>query len=113
MKNDRRQFMIEGGKILIATAAAAKSLKYVMAGTPESAPGYSMYDHWWAMAIDIRKCIGCGGCVRACKAENGVSLEPFYFRTWVERYHVPEADIEHPMVDSPNGGYDGFPDIRK
>ena len=35
--------------------------------------------------------------------------EPFYFRTWVERYHVPNGDIEHPDVDSPNGGNDGFP----
>ena len=47
-----------------------------------------MADHWWAMMIDIEKCIGCGNCVRACKAENDVPLEPFYFRTWVERYHV-------------------------
>src|SRR5205807_9013551 len=67
--------------------------------------------HWWAMMIDIDKCIGCGNCVRACKAENHVSLEAAYFRTWVERYHVKGADFEHPDVDSPNGGYDGFPDI--
>ena len=36
------------------------------------------------------KCIGCGSCVRACKAENGVP--DGFFRTWVERYLVsPEA----------------------
>jgi Fe-S-cluster-containing dehydrogenase component len=48
--------------------------------------------------------------VRACKQENGVSLEPHFFRTWVERYHVPAGGIEHPEVDSPNGGHDGFPE---
>ena len=68
------------------------------------------------MAIDIDRCIGCGSCVRACKAENDVPLEPLYFRTWVERYRVPPIDARalesetHPEVDSPNGGYDGFPD---
>ena len=60
------------------------------------------------MAIDIEKCIGCGNCVRACKTENDVPLEDFTFRTWVERYVVDPADLEHPQVDSPNGGYDGF-----
>jgi len=28
----------------------------------------------------------------------------------VERYHVDPADLEHPIVDSPDGGYDGFPE---
>jgi small ubiquitin-related modifier len=57
----------------------------------------------------LEKCIGCGNCVRACKEDNGVSKEPFYFRTWVERYHVAEGEIEHPEVDSPNGGHDAPP----
>ena len=82
----------------------------MLAGEPEAAPNYKVTDHWWGMTIDIDKCIGCGNCVRACKEENGVPKEPFYFRTWVERYHVPEGDMEHPEVDSPNGGYDGFPE---
>jgi Fe-S-cluster-containing dehydrogenase component len=28
----------------------------------------------------------------------------------VERYHLREGDLEHPAVDSPNGGHDGFDD---
>jgi len=108
MTTDRRDFLTSGGKLLLLTAASAAAFDAVRAGAPETAPGYSLVDHWWAMAVDIEKCIGCGLCVRACKAENNVPLEPYYFRTWVERYHVPEGDIEHPVVDSPNGGYDGF-----
>ena len=80
-------------------------------GRPETAPNYDadrpLVGRW---SIDIEKCIGCGNCVRACKEENDVPREPFYFRTWVERYHVHGDDIEHPTVDSPNGGYDGFPE---
>ncbi len=108
----RRQFLEVAGKALFLTGAAGAALPYVLAGTPEAAPSYKALDHWWAMMIDIEKCIGCGGCVRACKKENDVPLEPFFFRTWVERYHVvPDSEI--PEVDSPNGGYDGFPEKHR
>ena len=60
----------------------------------------------YGMGIDIRKCIGCGRCVRACKVENQVPDEPEYFNTWVERY-VIHTD-ESVSVESPNGGIDGF-----
>ena len=33
-------------------------------------------------------CIGCGRCAEACKTENDVPREPFYFRTWIERYVI-------------------------
>ncbi len=46
----------------------------------------------YGMAIDINRCIGCGRCMEACKTENGVSSEPFYFRTWVERYVIKQDD---------------------
>jgi tetrathionate reductase subunit B len=110
MSVDRREFLVSSGKFILLTAGAARAWDAVLAGEPEKAPNYKLTDHWWAMAIDVEKCIGCGNCVRACKEENGVPQEPFYFRTWVERYHVPEGGIEHPTVDSPNGGYDGFPE---
>jgi len=32
-----------------------------------------------------------------------------FFRTWVERYQVDDQDMEDPLVDSPNGGKNGFP----
>jgi len=109
-RTTRREAIKTGGKWLILTAAAAAAYDRVMAGTPEQAPGYDTFGHWWAMTIDIGLCIGCGKCVRACKTENDVPDEPFYFRTWVERYSVEPTNPEHPQVDSPNGGYDGFPE---
>ena len=51
-------------------------------------PAYDPTDHWYGMGIDVDKCIGCNRCVEACKAENGVPDEPFYFRTWIERYSI-------------------------
>lgn len=71
---------------------------------------YDPTEHDYAMGIDIHKCIGCGRCVDACKRENKVPDEAAYFRTWVERYIVPlEGEAQ---VDSPNGGRDGFPEIK-
>jgi len=110
MTVDRREFFATAGKYLIVTAATAKVIETFLAGATPSPAAYAAADHWWAMILDIEKCIGCGNCVRACKAENDVPLEAEYFRTWVERYHVRGEDMEHPDVDSPNGGYDGFPD---
>ena len=88
METTRRDFLMVGTKLLVMTAATAAAFEHVVAGTPEAVTTYSTAEHWWAMLIDIEKCIGGGHCVRACKTENGVLDEPMYFRTWVERYHV-------------------------
>ena len=117
MDDGRRDFLIKGGKLLVLTGAAGIAWDFLAAGTPEKAPDYDTRAHWWAMLIDIERCIGCGKCVRACKQENDVPLDDAYFRTWVERYRVPSPDPRHPEVelvpdvDSPNGGYDGFADL--
>ncbi len=41
---------------------------------------------WYGYGVSVDKCIGCGRCMDACKTENDVPREPFFFRTWVERY---------------------------
>src|SRR4026209_591400 len=113
MLQDRRTFLRDGSKYILLTGAASLARDYVLAQVPQSAPNYTATDHWWGMIIDIDKCIGSGNCVRACKAENDVSLEDGCFRTWVERYRVDPYELDHPHVDSPDGGYDGFPEIDK
>jgi tetrathionate reductase subunit B len=61
---------------------------------------------WYAIGIDIEKCIGCGNCAKACKSENDVPKEPFYYRSWVEQYTIKNDGTM--SVVSPNGGIDGF-----
>jgi tetrathionate reductase subunit B len=61
------------------------------AGKGSTAPGAKAYDpaaHYYGMGIEVDKCIGCSRCVEACKAENDVLREPFFFRTWIERYVI-------------------------
>jgi Fe-S-cluster-containing dehydrogenase component len=58
------------------------------AGAKAATPAYDPDTHFYGMGIEIDKCIGCSRCVEACKAENDVPAEPFFFRTWVERYEV-------------------------
>lgn len=68
--------------------------------------GYKPLEHRWGMGIKIDKCIGCGRCVNACKLENNVPEEPFFFRTWVEQFTISSGG--EVTVESPNGGRYGF-----
>jgi len=110
----RREFLDKATAFLVLTGAASIAWEHVLKGAPEESPNYKATDHWWGMAIDIDKCIGCGNCVRACKTENNVLTDKEgCFRTWVERYEINGTDFEHPTVSSPNGGYDGFSALDK
>jgi len=67
--------------------------------------------HRYGMGIHVDKCIGCGRCVYACKKENDVPKEPYFFRTWVERYIITvDGKVQ---VDSPEGGMSGFPEVTE
>jgi len=103
---DRREVLLQLMRLPCSVALLAVCGPFeVRAETAEG--GYEASKHYYGMGIDVDKCIGCGRCVEACKAENDVPREPFYFRTWVERYTIDNAG--EVTVDSPEGGIHGFP----
>jgi len=95
--------------------AAKMTVKNVLASS--NAPkGYDPFKHKWLMCVDVDRCIGCGLCVDACKKENHVPDGAGYFRTWIERYVIKQPPVGgndargEVLVDSPNGGRNGFPE---
>jgi tetrathionate reductase subunit B len=104
VKTSRRKFLKNASMVAVATVGYSwlKSSQFLLhAAEPEdkNLP-------WYGIVIDIQKCIGCGNCAGACKKENDVPIEPFFFRTWVEQYTVKNDGSVN--IVSPNGGIDGF-----
>jgi tetrathionate reductase subunit B len=67
---------------------------------------YDPSAHRWAFACDTTTCLGCGHCVIACKAENGVPTDAEHTRTWIELHIVGEDGVVR--FDSPDAGINGF-----
>ncbi len=105
---ERREFLAELLKLPCATLLLGVTGPIKVLA--EEDDGYRPSKHHYAMGVQIDKCIGCGKCVEACKTENDVPRQPYYFRTWVERYII--YDDGEVSVDSPNGGMDGFPPVE-
>lgn len=101
--SSRRDFFKKSGAIAggVIFVSLLDPLKRVYATKEPKGKG-----KWYGVAIDIEKCIGCASCARACKKENDVPPEPFFFRNWVEQYVI--TIHEEVKVSSPNGGIDGF-----
>jgi tetrathionate reductase subunit B len=109
MKNDkinssRRTFLKAGAALaggLVATSVLEPFNGMLFAAKEPKGDG-----PWYGIGIDIEKCIGCGRCAKACKLENNVPAEPFFFRSWVEQYTIKnDGEVK---VESPNGGINGF-----
>jgi len=105
---ERREFLADLLKVPCATLLLGVTGPLKVLAADDDA--YRATDHYYAMGIQLDKCIGCGKCAEACKIENDVPEEPFFFRTWVERYII-YADGEV-RVDSPEGGINGFPPVE-
>lgn len=106
---DRRKFIQKFGSscvLLLAPTSILANEGKKKSGHYVYSNGYDPSEHYYGMGIDINKCIGCGRCANACKIENDVPREPFFFRTWVERYQIMEDG--QVKIDSPNGAVDGF-----
>jgi len=87
---NKRDFL-KDAILFFPAAATLQALGSAAEGKAESPAVPADYDatrHWYGMGIDVDKCIGCNRCVEACKAENDVPGEPFFFRTWIERYQI-------------------------
>jgi len=107
---NRRKFLKNGVLFVSAAGLFPRFLK-----DAHAKPDNGKYDpkrHLYGMGIDIDKCIGCGLCIEACKKENNVPKEPFFCRTWVERYVIKrdgsvtvesiEAQKGKPRADEPD-----------
>ncbi|MFA6455932.1 MAG: 4Fe-4S dicluster domain-containing protein [Bacteroidota bacterium] len=81
---ERRRFFGKGFTLLAQFGLISSVFKRASAEPTD----YDASKHYYGMGIQVNKCIGCGKCMEACKEENGVPKEPFYFRTWVERYSI-------------------------
>jgi hypothetical protein len=54
---DRREFIKRGTKILILTTVSAKAWEDIVLGQLSESGEYQQAEHWWAMFIDIEKCL--------------------------------------------------------
>ena len=101
MNSERRDFLKTAG-----TTMVSGGLMIALFPALSGARGTGI-ENIYAYIVDTHKCIGCGKCAAACKAENHVP--DHCHRTWVERYTVlNDGEVQ---VDSPDGAINGFPPV--
>jgi len=72
--SSRRDFIsctlrLTGGAVVMVAGASALGSSEAPRPAGEA---YDWNEHLWAYLVDTTRCIGCGSCARACKAENDV-----------------------------------------
>lgn len=88
---NRRGFLEKLGALLLSLTGAGRLLRPGIARGSADRPNGKLY----GMGVQVDKCIGCAKCMEACKIENNVPREPFFFRTWVEKYAIRDgAEVE-------------------
>ena len=108
INNNRRKFFQTTAALIGGTIALSivKPFELLGQSKSEDKKDDEAIKPLWGMGVDIEKCIGCGKCAEACKIENNVPKEPFYFRTWIEQYTVKnDGEVK---IESPNGGIGGL-----
>lgn len=87
-------------------ADGPQNLLLRMQGDVQRAMGKPIAERRWAMAIDLRKCIGCSACTIACVAENklppGVVYRPVIEEEVGEYPHVSRKFIPRPCMQCEN-----------
>ncbi len=89
---NRNKFIASISSFVLFIASGGIFLSKLMGAPRNAVSNETALKKRFAMGIQINECIGCGSCVVACKTENNVPKEPFYFRTWVERYLVKKDE---------------------
>lgn len=86
---DRRKFLIDAIKSLPLFVASGALFKLIDKTNAESKENIEKLNgYFYGAGISVDKCIGCLRCTHACKTENDLLDEPFFVRTWVERYFI-------------------------
>ena len=83
--NGRRTFLRGFLSVLLSGGAIGGILK-ILPSKADAREAPPKGQKWYGFGVSVDKCIGCARCMDACKTENNVPREPFFFRTWVERY---------------------------
>ncbi|MEX2420138.1 MAG: 4Fe-4S dicluster domain-containing protein [Acidimicrobiia bacterium] len=85
----RRQFLHAMGAAGIVVATGGPVLKRVLAAADLDAysvdPGLA--EHRWVMVFDLRRCDGCGDCIKGCQIEHFLPAE----QRWIKVYELEDA----------------------
>jgi Fe-S-cluster-containing dehydrogenase component len=84
--SSRRSFLRSLLTLLLSGGSVKGILDLLPSGALAKEPARK--GSWYGYGVSVDRCIGCARCMAACKSENDVPREPFFVRTWVERYII-------------------------